>query len=349
MSKIRYYTNQLLSEMRQQTDPLADKAVRAFFDNCEQKQFRNLFITLNQNNYNIPSSLPSEVIEFLKTTRHLPAWADESRMEEGARFFAKHALDLLPMLGVFSLPYCYAAANGARVLCFSERLRNDPEKRLEETGQYILDVTHKKAFSPKGKAISSTQKVRLMHAAIRYHIQKNQQWDDEAWGKPVNQEDMAGTNLAISLIAVRGLRKMNVRFSHEEVMNYIHLWNVAGYIMGVDERLLPDTGKEAYFLDKMIASRQFESSEAGKLLTASLLKYMMEKTPGPMAKLAPAYMRFLLGDKVADSLSIPATEIGNDISINGIRAFNSIRNIGGYSSKNRYRAYSLLREKNQHK
>lgn len=340
MSKIRYYTNQFLSGMRQQTDPLADRAVKALYDDRESLHFRKLLATLNQNDYEIPSGLSPEVVEFLKKTRYLPAWADLHRIEKGARFFAKHAPSLMSMLGLFSLPYCYAAAHGARVLYFSERLRNDPDKRLAETGQYILDVTTKNAFSSQGKAICSTQKVRLMHAAVRYHIQKSKQWNSAAWGKPINQEDMAGTNLAISLIAIRGLRKMGTRLSYNEVMDYMHLWNVAGCMMGIDERLLPDTGKEAFLLDKMIVTRQFESSEAGRILTTSLLRYMAQQTAGAMTGLAPAYMRFLLGDKIADSLAIPKTEPGGNITINGIRIFNMVRNIGGYSEKNRYRMYT---------
>lgn len=343
MSKISYYTSPFLSGMRQQTDPLADQAVKVLSED-KSHHFRKLLSTLNQNDYVIPSGLPSEVTEFLEKTRHLPGWANLHRIEKGARFFAQHAPGLMSMLGLFSLPYCYAAAHGARVLYFSERLRHNPGKRLAETGQYILDVTGKNAFASSGKAICSTQKVRLMHAAIRYHIQKSSQWNNEAWGKPVNQEDMAGTNLAISLIAVRGLRKMSVRLSYDEVTDYMHLWNVAGFIMGIDERLLPDTGKEAFLLDKMIATRQFESSGAGRALTASLLKYMAQQTTGPMAGLAPAYMRFLLGDKVANALAIPKAEIGSNITLNGIRALNRVRNIGGYSEKNRYRMYTRLRQ-----
>ena len=340
MSKIKYYTNQFLSRARQQTDPLADQAVEALYRNGGNSSFRELLAILNHNDYEIPSGLSPEVVEFLKKSQQLPSWADLHRMEKGARFFARHAPDLMAMFGLFSLPYCYAAAHGARVLYFSERLRNDPKKRLEETGQYIFDVTSKNAFSFQGKAIASTQKVRLMHAAVRYHIQKSRQWNNAVWGNPINQEDMAGTNLAISLIAIRGLRKMGIRLSYNEVMNYMHLWNVAGCMMGIDERLLPDTGKEAYLLDKMIAARQFESSEAGRALTASLLRYMAQQTPGIITGFAPAYMRFLLGDKVADSLAIPKTEPGGNITINGIRVLNMVRNIGGYSEKNRYRMYA---------
>ncbi len=346
MSKISFYTNQFLSKMRQQTDPLADQAIVSLYEQKKPSHFRKLFAALRQNDYAIPQHLPAATIEFLEKTRSVPAFANLSRMKKGSALFARHAAGLMAMLGMYSLPYCYAAANGARVLYFSERLRNDPGKRLAETGQYIFDVTEKNAFSPKGKAICSTQKVRLMHAAVRYHIQKSRQWNNIAWGKPVNQEDMVGTHLAISLIALRGLRKMGTDVSYDEAMDYMHLWKVAGFIMGIDERLLPDNGKEAFLLDKKIANRQFESSEAGKALTASLLNYVGEQAGKPMDKLPPAYMRFLLGDELSELLDIQKTEKGESITIKGIRAFNIMRNITGYNDKNQYKMYAQIKQNN---
>lgn len=343
MSKLGNYTDQFLSEMRQQTDPLADQAVEALYVSANKAHFRKLFNVLTRNDYAIPPEFQIEVKEYLERTRHVPAYADMKRMAKGAHFFGRHAHSLMALLGMFSLPYCYAAAHGARVLYFSEQLRTEPSKRLAETGQYIFDITAKNAFSANGKAISSIQKVRLMHAVVRYHIQKSNRWDDEVWGKPVNQEDMAGTNLAIAWMGVRGLRKMGVQVTYKEATDYLHLWNVAGYIMGLDERLLPDTGKEAFLLDKMISTRQFESSEAGKALTASLLKYTVQQAGGPVAKLAPAYMRFLLGDEIADLLGISKSKISSQLTINGIRTFNRLRNISGYRENNYYKAYSHLR------
>jgi hypothetical protein len=329
--------------MRQQTDLLADQAVKAIYISENKAHFRKLFDTLTRNDYVIPQEFPNEVKEYLEKTRYVPAFADRKRMARGAQFFGRHAPSLMALLGMLSLPYCYAAAHGARVLYFSEQLRAEPGKRLAETGQYIFDVTAKNAFSARGKAISSTQKVRLMHAVVRYHIQKSNRWDDEVWGKPVNQEDMAGTNLAIAWMSIRGLRKMDIHVTYEEATDYLHLWNVAGFIIGIDQRLLPDTGKEAFLLDKMISTRQFESSEAGSALTASLLKYVAQQAGGPVAKLAPAYMRFLLGDEIANLLGISESEIGSQLTINGILALTKLRNIGGYRENNYYQAYSHLK------
>ena len=62
-----------------------------------------------------------------------------------------------------------------------------------------------------------------------------------------------------------------IRVAAEDQNAYVHLWNVASYLMGVDERLLPDTGKEAFWLTKLISERHHRPSEAGRVLTKSLL------------------------------------------------------------------------------
>ncbi len=326
MSKIKHYQNTFLDTMRQQTDPLADRAVQAVYQSANPTQFRDLMSSLDRNSDALPDGLPAAVTEFFEVSGQLPGWASEARMQQGTQFFARYGFDLMLMLGLLSLPYDYAAANGAQVLHLSQRLSYHPGKRLIETGHYVMDVTASGAFSKRGKAIRSAQKVRLVHAAIRYHIGQGSRWNP-AWGQPINQEDMAGTNLSMSLIPVRGLRKMGRQVSHEDMLAYIHLWNVASYIMGVDEKLLPDTAKEAYVLDKAITTRQHTPSEAGQSLTKALLDYIQQSAPANISPLAPVYMRYLLGDTIADLLAIAPYPAGESWAINPVKGLNQLRNL----------------------
>ena len=262
----------------------------------------------------------------------LPDWADARQLRCGYDFFTRHSQDLLLMLGLLSLPYDYAVANGAQVLYLSERLRDNPGKRLAETGQYVLDVGHKDAFGPQGRAICSAQKVRLIHAAIRYHLRNDQRWNPQ-WGQPVNQEDMAGTNLSMSLLPVRGMRTLGIRVEHDDMMAYIHRWNVASYLMGVDERLLPDTGKEAFWLTKLISERQHHPSEAGQALMKSLLTYLQQNVPPSLSQLAPAYMRLLLGDEVADILALPPSTLPASLLSAPLKGLSVVRNVVGQQAQ----------------
>ncbi|WPP51151.1 oxygenase MpaB family protein [Catalinimonas niigatensis] len=343
MQKIKYYQPEFLDQMRIQTDHVADQAVASIFESGQPALFRKLINELKTNSYQIPSSLPEEVKLFLNDSRKLPVWADRKMVELGQDFFKKHASSLTLMLGLLSLPYDYAAANGAQVLLLSERMQYDTGKRLAETGRYVFDVASPGSFSQEGSAIASAQKVRLVHASIRYHIKKMGSWNKQ-WGQAINQEDMAGTNLSMSLMPVRGMRKLGIEVSQKESLAYIHLWNLASYCMGVDERLLPDTSKEAFVLNKMIAERQFRQSEAGVLLTKALLNYIHDNSPARLQWLAPKYMRFLLGDKVSDILDIPKSALFEAWLLNPLKYWNQTKNILQRSGDTFYDARTMYRK-----
>lgn len=332
-------TSELLHTMRAEADPVADQVIARLFVEGNVQAVTQLMASISRNGDLLPAALPEPVRQFFADTAQLPEWADRRRMAAGAAFFARHLQPVLSTLGSLSLPYCYAAADGAQVLYLSERIRKNTRRRLAETGQFVLDVMDKRAFDEKGAGLRSIQKVRLMHATVRFHILQSGQWN-EAWGTPVNQEDMAGTNLSLSYIVLEGLQKLGIRYTSEEATDYLHVWNVVGYLLGVRPELLPATMKEAYWLDKRIAERNFRKSEAGVELTKSLLRAFDELAPNATAReFAPAYMRFLLGDKVSDLLELPQSNWTAAL-LSPLKAINVARSSAQQLSRNSASAYA---------
>jgi hypothetical protein len=226
-------------------------------------------------------------------------------MYAGSAFFVKHAEQVMQLLGLLSLPYCYAAADGAMVLYLSRRLQDDAERRLSDTAEFIWNVMNPRAFTSAGSGFSSCLKIRVTHAAARYYTLKNSNWDANT-GVPVNQEDMAGTNLAFSLIVIRGLRKLGYTVSYSEQQAFLHLWNVIGFLLGIDQDLIPVDGKSANQLEAKISKRQFRKSEQGSALAGSLLNYIHTATNGKVSeKQTIVLMRYLLGDKISALLDLP--------------------------------------------
>ena len=248
------------------------------------------------------------VRDFFTVHSHLPAWADRKRMAEGSAFLQKYVDSLLLLLGCYSLPYCYAAADGVQVLYLSQRIQKDTYNRLLETAQFVLEVAKPEAFAPGGVGFLACNKIRLMHATIRFYTLHSGQWNPD-WGQPINQEDMAGTNLAMSYIPIRGLRKIQLNPEEYESEAYLHLWNVAGFLLGIREELLPSNLREAYHLDRLIAQRNMRASEAGAALTKALIDSLTSAIPDSLPKNLPAnQMRLLLGNDIADMLNVPAAD-----------------------------------------
>ncbi len=305
------YTDEFLTAKRLNGDCKADRLIqKALADPASTSEFYAWFSTLSTNAslQNIPEAFKQE--ELIMDAASLPAWAEPSLLRQGAEFYRRHSAAIMQLLGLLSLPYCYAAANGARVIYLSERLRSDTAKRLADTGTFVQEVLEPNAFSIAGKGFMAILKTRLIHATARYYTLKCDNWNAD-WGTPVNQEDMAGTNLAFSLIVIRGLRRLGTGISYSEQKAFLHLWNIIGFKLGLDEDLIPSDGKAANQLEKSIRQRQFKASDHGRELTRALLKSFTTIDPAnPVnVKQAKQFMCYFLDQEVAEMLGI------NDVSV----------------------------------
>ncbi|AQG82279.1 oxygenase MpaB family protein [Spirosoma montaniterrae] len=343
----RTFTDKLLDHYRQQGDPPADAVITAVAEQTGREGVGALMRWLGDTGNFSTDEQPEPIQRFFIEHAHLPEWADQTRMQRGMAFFQKHTALIGLTLGTYSLPYTYLGANGVRLLWLTERIKNDTARRLQETGEWVFAVNNPKNFplappspptplpkrergamlpdgSPlsrfgrgaggEGDGIERTLKIRLIHAASRWFGLQSGRWN-MAWGMPVNQEDMAGTNLAFSYIVLKGLRKMGVTTSEQNEEDYLHHINVVGSLNGLAEELMPHNLREAYHLDRQIARRQFRASEAGTGLTRSLLNAIADVAgkqtgqPETTRNLAAAQMRFFLGDDHANALGIPAVPV----------------------------------------
>src|SRR5579863_6404071 len=123
-----------------------------------------------------------------------------------------------------------------------------------------------------------------MHAAIRYLIHHrppppsgpppaapphvparlweevlaNRTWKP-VWGEPVNQEDLAFTDLTFSLVTLGALDALRLPVSAEQREGYLHAWSLVGRLLGIEDDLLvhdPDAARDLF--------AQIEAHQAGK-------------------------------------------------------------------------------------
>ncbi|OJJ17165.1 hypothetical protein BKI52_31135 [marine bacterium AO1-C] len=296
---------QTLDNLRQQGDVAADDLIRQLFENKQAKQLNTAFRQLERNQDVYEKDLPTEIKYFFIQEGEMPNWANETLLQQGTVFFRKYAAQLSAMLSFLSLPYTYAAANGVKVLYLTGRIHQDTARRLHETARYLVDITTPNAFAPEGNGIVSSLKVRLMHAAVRYHLNKDKRWNS-SWGLPVNQEDMIGTNLAFSALPILGLKKMKYHLKQYDMSAYLHVWKVAGKFLGNIPEHLPNRYQEALDLADIIGERQFQSSQEGKELTQALITFLEKSIVKRFPKdFVTTYMRFLMGEEISKILGIP--------------------------------------------
>lgn len=318
-----------LEEFRLKGDSQADKVVDeiqstypGFWQSSEWRAF-------SFNSDKPVAAWPEALLQLVDQCETLPEWAQPESMRRAQQFFTRNQPFIFLCLGLYALPYCYAGASGVKVLFHTRRLRESPGMRLAETGSFVMDVCEPGSFSNKGKAFRSIIKVRLMHALARYYL-KNQPFWQKKWGLPVNQEDMAGTNVAFSLVVLRGLRKLGVDVSRQQANDFLHYWDVVGSLLGLERALLMGSTRNALQLERAIAKRNFQKCDEGVALTASLRNHIESEMKGkPVTLPVAALMEYLLGSELAAVLGLQSSGF-DKLRAQSAVTLTKLQGIGGF-------------------
>lgn len=257
--------------------------------------------------------MDKEMAAFLKSPRPLPDWWDDSRLLRGQLVFRQCALDVMMLLGAMSLPYCYAASPGNKALYRAGKMRKQTAKRLFDTAQFVMAVLTPGSLAPRGDGYLHINKTRLIHAMVRQLVSRHD-WDS-TWGLPVNQEDMAGTNLAFSYVILLGLQQSGVQLHAREREDFLFAWRCIGYQMGVDESLLPASFEEARRLEYAIRKRHFKKSEEGIELMNDLLQYFKGNFPPVPAYFIDSQIRYFLGPEIYPLLGLKPEPLKDNVRV----------------------------------
>lgn len=300
------YTDQLLDTLRQAGDPEAEAIVAALAREGELESVNQLLRSLLYNEQPVPEALPDRVEAWLRETCHLPEGADRRRLDRMSELFVQHGMVISLILATASLVECYAAVTGVKVLTYTYRLGKNPYQRIAETAQWVLLVMAPGGLGEGGQGIRATQKIRLMHAAIRHLIRQTGRWDEAAHGVPICQEDQLGTLMAFSYVVLRDLRKLGFDVRPQQAEDYLYGWTVIGQLLGLRPDVLPGTMAEAQELTEAIYRRHHGPSPEGVAMTHALLEMFAQLTPGKaLDGVMPAMVRHLVGDRVADWMEVP--------------------------------------------
>lgn len=302
------WTGRLLDEARESGDPPADSAIADVYASGEEEQVRQALREFGRNSAETPSGLPSSLRSYFDDIAVLPGWTDPTLVDRGSALLGRYQPQISTVLLCASLPLCYSCADGAQVLARSQRLTSGVYRRLMETSQFLVDVLDEGGLGEHGHGLRSAQKIRLLHATMRYHLSRDDEWNGD-WGLPINQEDLAGTLMSFSVVVPRGLQQLGIDLTADERDSFFHIWRAIGHVMGVDPRLNPANFEDGAALWDSILQRQQAASDAGTVLTKGVLDFIREVLPGPaFAGVGPTLIRHLVGNETADLVEVPAAD-----------------------------------------
>jgi len=321
-----------LQKQRYKGDPEADNLVLRLFENQWEKELYQVLGTPAERLSSL-TGINKELHTFINTKKEIPEWYDPEKMALAQEFYRKYASEIMMLLGAMSLPYCYAASPGNKAIHMTEKMRNKPGKRLLETAQYIIQLMKPGSFDNQGIAHPYINKTRLVHAMVRYMLLNKSNWNMD-WGVPINQEDMAGTNLAFSFTIINGLEKQRFPVRQEQSEAFLHIWRYIGYQMDIHEELLAYNMQDAAALELVIRKRHFKASKEGQQLMEDLLKHYRLEFPWPAGLLVESQIRYFLGNEISDFLKLEKN-LGKDSLVRVINKFkNSINKHFHFSTYN---------------
>ncbi|MDT7726928.1 MAG: hypothetical protein QOI21_3504 [Actinomycetota bacterium] len=303
-----------LREFAQAEDPRAD-AVVAWMHKQPAGEGRKLFERAIVEGVDALDSPPAELVAFFRDVEAMPYWVDSGRLERGAKAITRTGLLGLFPLADMSLMGGYLASRATKVLVGTGEIEFMATKRLVETATWWIDVTTPGTLQQGKKGYVSALRVRLVHAHVRAAMNGRKDWDYAAWDRPVNQVQTTGTLLLFSLVFMFGTQLLGVRYSDRERADILHLWRYVGWLMGVDEELLPANEDDAWRMLWLLAATEFIPDDDSKRLAKALLKTHggIGEGRGALGKVLShvsvrvhsSISRLVLGKANADFLELP--------------------------------------------
>jgi hypothetical protein len=260
---------------------------------------------------------PSELIALFRQLSTVPLWVDGEAIELGARTARRAGPVAGAVLSSFSLMGGYRSSAVVKPLMMTGKLRYEASKRLTETGRFVIAITEPGALRLPREGFRAAVRVRHVHARIRHHLARSPEWNAAEWGLPINQADMLGTNLLFSLGFLMGGRALGLSFREEEAASVVHVWRYVGYLLGIDENLLPANEREAQRIMYLVGASQPPADADSVVLARALHEEPLERAKTERARrfarvemaIRGSISRFLLGDEVADELALPKSRM----------------------------------------
>ena len=239
----RWSDDGFLDEIRRHVDAQADACVTRLFAEGGASGSALLFRHVTSNDAELPPGSPEALVSFFASTRALPPDIDTTRTSRGEQVWLRNAFPAALVLLAKSLPEGYAAKSFGEVLSVSADLERHPYRRLLGVLQMVVNVATPGGFTAKGKTITTAQKMRLLHAAIRSHVLTRLEppFDAARLGPPINLEDMLATVMGFSYLVIEGLRILGAGLRPEEEEDLYYLWRSFARIVGIHPEGRPDS------------------------------------------------------------------------------------------------------------
>jgi hypothetical protein len=257
---------------------------------------------------------PPAVAALLASTETLPASVDDELVDHGsAPFFSAPTPVHMVSLSVGALVRVYESPSIATVLTTTGRLIDGAQRRLQETGQWLMAQMLPGALRPAQPGYIATLQVRMLHAHMR-RLARSRGYDEAAFGAPINQVDLARTWMDFTVTSYSFEEMLGYAYSPSELATLYRYWQFAAHVLGIDHRLVEgiSNNEQARRVDDLfqaVTGPPIEESGTLAAATISSMSSMMHDVINLPSGLATPLLRALVrryhGDTMSDELRVP--------------------------------------------
>ncbi len=225
--------------------------------------------------------MPASMTHLLQVASTPPPWFDPAWAEAGARAWWRFGT-LQSSTLYQSLIYGFKAQGFVRPLVATGRLGSGTRDRVESTARWVAESTTPGSMLPGRPGWVATLRIRLLHAYIRDVLRYPPGgdptddpggWDEGEWGAPINQTYAVMTIscgfLALPLVVARDF---GIHYSSAECEAITHLWRWIGWVIGVDDDLLPPSYESSSELFRIAGEFELQPDDSSKVLIKALLR-----------------------------------------------------------------------------
>lgn len=211
------------------------------------------------------------VTTFVSGGAELDAVVAEHRehIERAQRYFDDNGVAVITALFHAALPQAYLGRRGVQVLDATGELTLNWTRRVQETGQFLVNVLSptpelwregRTSLTAGEFGARAARRVRLVHAAIRWMlddppaaplpslllrgVDQPTEWtrrlilaghevEDGEQQPPINQQDLLATLGTFTTIVFRALDQLAVPYEPDDREAFHALWNIVGWHLGI--------------------------------------------------------------------------------------------------------------------
>ncbi len=293
-------------------DPAADDLTDALSDLDPQESRRILRRAMDAEDPRDLRELPV-LRDFFEEISVPPDWVNEADFSPGIRAFHRNSRLVMGAMVGGTLVEAFST-NISKSFFFTGRVRDQGVRRLRQNNRHMIEIFLPGGMERGGDGWKLAVRIRLVHARVRRLLDDAEDWDHDAWGRPISSAHVGYAITAFSARLLKHLRSLGAVFDEEERASFMQVWRYSGHLMGIPDTILFRDEAEALRLFEVGTICEPEPSIEAIAMASSLVNsaplIIGIDEPGERQRLARyvfTISRALIGKELADQLHYPAS------------------------------------------